>query len=537
MMSRKEGGETKDGGVIKQALKQKTKIQKDNAKDTEQEEDMAEEIEVGDEVVKRLRWENAVDADTEAIGDEDMEDGTEEASEAARQQQIQQDRKLAVKLSERDTETRTGKDTGKGSGSSKQVDKKSLYSARAWTAKQKMSSAQAYTLATTPHKADKQQDTTTAEKVTEHERKLTQLAEDMKILKTKRQLTTTQEQMPSHEVMTQALIELEKDVRSLTLATENIKDDIGEMKLKTDYTHDLVLEAARREAACIRVIKSWPDQANWQDRVRITEWLLNEANRFNWGRGVEISGVYQEHGRKRGQRWQLDKTTKLHFQNPDQAEAFEVYAFTSFSGRNPLTYWDAGGTVLMHNTGSPHRLTIARFLTSDEQTVNMALKVVHEIATSHENSPYRDSNKISHRESDKMLYNTLDQKPLAVAKYIDDAGSLQITTDYWLVDILKDTKQWQDSWATVFAEHPKWRSYSTYPYVCTFAAFREESNADATKGGHSDAQGAGSGKGGSKGRKGDKGKTDWDHAWDKQVGKGNGYDWGWYPNQWKSKWY
>jgi len=48
----------------------------------------------------------------------------------------------------------------------------------------------------------------------------------------------------------------------------------------TDYTHELVMEQDEqecKESSLKMVIKCWPREATYWDRVRVTDWLLHRA--------------------------------------------------------------------------------------------------------------------------------------------------------------------------------------------------------------------------------------------------------------------
>ena len=205
------------------------------------------------------------------------------------------------------------------------------------------------------------------------------------------------------------------------------------------------------------VIKSWPREATYWDRVRVTDWLLQRAQ-------VEHR-TKQEHGYyTASRRFTLSPVTVPTFQDANTQQTFEKFAYTSFSGKHPLHYWDSQGERLQHWKGGWHKIIITNYLSKVDLVINMALTTALHILTSQPNTTYTGTNHLSHRTTDKQIFDLQAKKVITKVTYDKDRRVLAYTLRNY----------WHEAWKIAHKDHPRYPSYNRYPYAVTFAAARLE---------------------------------------------------------------
>ena len=70
---------------------------------------------------------------------------------------------------------------------------------------------------------------------------------------------------------------LRQQINKLTDVARRHDDEIDDMRARQDFTHELVLEREQKENKHKMILKSWPQSAEYSDRVRVTDWLLYKA--------------------------------------------------------------------------------------------------------------------------------------------------------------------------------------------------------------------------------------------------------------------
>ena len=70
---------------------------------------------------------------------------------------------------------------------------------------------------------------------------------------------------------------MQQQVQKLTDIAHRHDDEIDDLRGMTDDTHELVMEQECKESSLKMVIKSWPREATYWDRVRVADWLLQRA--------------------------------------------------------------------------------------------------------------------------------------------------------------------------------------------------------------------------------------------------------------------
>ena len=239
-----------------------------------------------------------------------------------------------------------------------------------------------------------------------------------------------------------------------------------------DYTHEIVLDKEARESSLKMIIKAWPKETTYYDRLRVTDWLIEKAATKNQ--------VTQEHGYyTSGKKYVLSPVSILTFANQDDQQCFEKYSYTTFSGRWPLYYWDSSGNYVQHWRGGWHRLVVTNYISKTDLTINLALTTALHILTSHTESPFTGADFLSHRPTDKHIFNLKDKKVIAKAIYDRDRGTVTIITQKDLIEIIKDN--WHDSWKEAQKDHPRFANYYRYPYAVTFAAARLDEDHELQK--------------------------------------------------------
>ena len=94
------------------------------------------------------------------------------------------------------------------------------------------------------------------------------------------------------------------------------------------------------------------------------------------------------------------------------------------------------------------------------------------ILTNTADTGYAGATKITHRTTDKQLYDVEAKKVLAKVTYDKDKGVLTMIVQPELLDTI--TTQWHEAWRIAHKDHPRYPSYNRYPYAITFAAARSE---------------------------------------------------------------
>ena len=115
-----------------------------------------------------------------------------------------------------------------------------------------------------------------------------------------------------------------RQIQKLTDIAERHEDEIDDLRAMQDFTHEIVFEREQKDSKLKMIIKSWPATASFYDRVRVTDWLLQQAQ-------VQ-DHTKQEHGYYTASRkFTLSPVTVLSFTDQDTQQRFEKYAYTSFS--------------------------------------------------------------------------------------------------------------------------------------------------------------------------------------------------------------
>eukprot|EP00438_Fugacium_kawagutii_P003735 Skav234639 [mRNA] locus=scaffold1609:160726:161991:+ [translate_table: standard] len=346
---------------------------------------------------------------------------------------------------------------------------------RIWGKKGFATSKALYEIAATPQRVEKDQEEhhqpterSSKHNVDQETRALLQQMQQLSI-QMKQDLETLQSRgaSSSEQILSQQEA-LTQQISKLTDVARRHDDEIDDMRAMQDYTHELVLEREQRENKHKMIIKSWPQSAGYSDRVRVTDWLLYKAQ-------VQ-DNTKQEHGYySANKKFTLSPVTILTFTDPEAHQRFERFAYTSFSTKWPLLYWDAQGNKEQHWKGGWHKLVITNFQGKTDLVINMTLTTAMQILTTHQDTGYAGTTQLSHRTTDKQIYDLEARKVITKATYDKDRGVVAIIAEKHLVEILRNF--WHEAWKTAHKEHPRYPNYGRYPYAVTFAAARLDDKA------------------------------------------------------------
>lgn len=364
----------------------------------------------------------------------------------------------------------------KDSESQRPADKKKLTARRIWGPKGSSTSSALYEIAATPQRIDK--DTEESTDLKQKHSKHTADKETQELLKQMKELSIKMEneiqilkaaESTSNEQITSQLTSIAEQLQQLTEIAKRHDDEIDDLRGMSDLTHELMIDREAKENNHKMVIKSWPKEATYEDRVRITNWLLYKANAYE--------EAQQEHGfYSAGRRYHLSPVTILTFTNPTAHHNFEKFAYTSFSAKKPLYYWDAQGNYVQHWKGNWHKLIITNYMGKADLIMNLSLTTALYILTDNAESKLAGSTRLTHRTTDKQLFDTENKKVLAKVTYDKDKGVLALIVQKEYLDVL--TANWHEAWRIVHKDHPRYTSYNKYPYAVTFAAAREDELAE-----------------------------------------------------------
>ena len=342
---------------------------------------------------------------------------------------------------------------------------------RIWSKSTTTSTKHLYETARTPQKISKD---TIAEERQHPIHSKRQVEEEMRSMLEKMQELNIQMKAEADQIRssgsaaTEQIVEqyegLQTQIRKLTDISQRHEDEIEDLRCISDYTHELVLDRENRESATKMIVKAWPREASYYDRSRITYWLVEKAG---------VQNVKQEHGYyTQSRKFQLSPVSILTFADQDDRQRFERFAYTSFSGKFPLYYWNEKGDYVQHHKGGRHRLIITNYISKTDLTLNLTLTTLLHILTTHDASPYKGQDTLSHRPTDKQIYNFRAKQVVAKTTYDRDQGIAAIVLEKGLMDIVKE--KWHEGWKEAHKDHPRFSNYIRYPYAISFAEARLE---------------------------------------------------------------
>ena len=156
---------------------------------------------------------------------------------------------------------------------------------RIWSKKGLATSSALYQIAATPHRALKGIEAVDSK--TERRSKRDVGKETQDLLKQMQELSIHMKQQleqlqsagaSSAEQMSNQQEAIHQQAQKLADIAQRHDDEIDDLRGMSDYTHELVMERECRENSLKMIIKAWPKEATYMDRVRVTDWPLQRAN-------------------------------------------------------------------------------------------------------------------------------------------------------------------------------------------------------------------------------------------------------------------
>ena len=341
-----------------------------------------------------------------------------------------------------------------------------IHPKRVWGKKGTMTSTALYAIATTPQRVGKDpasisannQDKQPKRKVDKEAQDLIQQMKDLSLqMRQELEHFRSAGTSSSSEQVNVQQENIIAQIQKLTDIANRHDDEIDDLRGMSDFTHEIVIKRENKEMMLKMVIKAWPSEASYYDRVRITDWLLQQAGVAN--------NAKQEHGYYgAGRKFTLSPVTILTFYDEESHHRFEKYTCGNFSQSGRCTI--GMRKVTMYNIGKedganwllPITLAVWTLL-----TINLALVTVLHILTSYPDTGYTGMRRLSHRPTDKQIFDLDSRKVVAKVTYDKDRGVLAIIVQGKLIELLETT--WHEAWKTTHKDHPRYYTYNRFPYA------------------------------------------------------------------------
>ena len=170
---------------------------------------------------------------------------------------------------------------------------KTVHPRQIWSTKMQTSAKALYEIAATPQKPTKEirEDKPAQESKRAVDSEMRDLFQKMQELnlQMKEELAKAKSSSSAPEAQFQERYEgLHTQIEKLTQITQRHEDEIEDLRVMVDYTHEIVLDKEARESSLKMIIKAWPKETTYYDRLRVTDWLIEKAAIKNQ--------VTQEHG-------------------------------------------------------------------------------------------------------------------------------------------------------------------------------------------------------------------------------------------------
>jgi hypothetical protein len=181
-----------------------------------------------------------------------------------------------------------------------------------------------------------------------------------------------------------------------------------------------------------------------------------------------------QHSHYDGRIWRLNSVTYIKFSSEQDKANFAKWAYSTYSGRKPLIYWDYNNRTITHrSTNSPHRIVFAPFLSRIDRLQGLPLQVCSFLLTKgDENAPYRGSTTLSLRPEDIQVYDRDGRQIVIKTMYNSDNGCITVM----VVDELREytEEHFFANWTKTHDRNPKYRLFAAFPYNIEFSTLRQE---------------------------------------------------------------
>jgi hypothetical protein len=161
---------------------------------------------------------------------------------------------------------------------------------------------------------------------------------------------------------------------------ESLNEDVVLLHNKTHWLHDTEMSNQRYESNHKMVVKAWPgeEDCSEEDRIRVEQWIMAQ-----FARQYQIlDRIRWEHSRFTGRNWILNATSYIKFDSEEDKSNFARWAYTTYSGKKPLVYWDINDRTLHHRgSNSDHRIIFAPYISKMDRLHGAPLQVVAYLLT------------------------------------------------------------------------------------------------------------------------------------------------------------
>ena len=171
----------------------------------------------------------------------------------------------------------------------------------------------------------------------------------------------------------------ENDINTLYKDTDVLFSGMKQMQKQQNYLMQRDNNQARKEANMQAVISNWPTQAQEQDRDRIIDWLVGNA---------QIPPREFQYASHKVQADSLSRISTLHFCSIWATRKFLDSTRRIASERNPLPYWQADNTIPKDNAGNTYFLRIKQQISTPDRIRSIPLKAFLQVINDSPNCEY-----------------------------------------------------------------------------------------------------------------------------------------------------
>ena len=158
----------------------------------------------------------------------------------------------------------------------------------------------------------------------------------------------------------------ESDINTLFKDTDVLFSGMKQMQKQQNYLMQRDNNQARKEANMQAVISNWTAQAQEQDRDRIIDWLVGNAQ-------IPARELHPIRCRQ------------IHYQ---ESHYFLDSARRVASERNPLPYWQTDNTIPKDNAGNPYFLRIKQQIATPDRIRSIPMKAFLQVINDSPNCEY-----------------------------------------------------------------------------------------------------------------------------------------------------
>ena len=173
----------------------------------------------------------------------------------------------------------------------------------------------------------------------------------------------------------------EQDIDQLWQDSNVLFSGMKQMQKQQAYLMQRDTAQARKEANTQVVVSNWPPHAQEDDRDRIIEWLIFQA---------QIPAREYLHASHKTQPDAISRITIMHFRSVWSTKKFIEYVKKFASGKYPLPFWEADNTVPQDSTGRPYHLQIRQQICTPDRIRSIPLKAFLQCINDNPNCIYHN---------------------------------------------------------------------------------------------------------------------------------------------------